>query len=142
MRLKKLSILLKSSTSLLRLATVLFAACQRWSYHGTFRGMSGKTHYEKDRDSRKNDCGGGEHLKLRLGYRQVTSLVAVAHQADALAKCGRERAKNIHGRIEPLCKSLIAALRLIQFIGFPFKYGEDGLRRGAGIDLCSEWVGS
>jgi len=72
----------------------------------------------------------------------VKRLVAVAHQASALAKCGRERVEDVHGWIEPLCESLVAAPRLIQFIGFPFKSGEDSLRRIAAFDLSSEWVGS
>jgi hypothetical protein len=76
-----------------------------------------------------------------LGSRKVTRLVSVAHQSSALAKCGRERAEDIHGWIKPLGESLISAPRSIQFIGFPFKYGEDGLRRIAAFDLSSEGVG-
>lgn len=66
----------------------------------------------------------------------------MTHQACALAKCGRERVEDIHGRDKPLFQSLIAAPRLIQFINFPFKYGEDSFRRETVFYLDSEWVGS
>ena len=74
-------------------------------------------------------------------YRGVTSLVAVAHRANAFAKGGRERVEDIHSWVEPLCESFIVGPRLIQFFGFPFKYGEDGFRRSAAIYFSSEWVG-
>ena len=77
------------------------------------------------------------------GPGQVTTqIVAVAHQARALAKSGRERGEDIHGWTEPLSESLIAALRLIEFVSFPLKYGEDGFGRIAAFDLSSDWVGS
>ena len=85
---------------------------------------------------------GGNVYKLTLGNGQVTRLVSVAHQANALAKCGRERGEDIYGWIEPLSESLIAAPRLMEFVGLPFKYGEDGFGRIAGFDLSSERVGS
>ena len=66
----------------------------------------------------------------------------MAHQAGALAKRGRERGEDIHGRIEPLSESLVATPRLIQFVGFPFKYGEDSSRRIAAFYLSRERVGS
>ena len=84
---------------------------------------------------------GGNIYKLTLWHEQVTRLAAVTRQADALAKCGRQCVKDIHGWIEPLSESLIAAPRLIEFVGFPFKYGEDGFGRIAGFDLSSERVG-
>ena len=65
---------------------------------------------------------------------------AVAHQANALAECCREHAKDIYGWIEPLCKPLIATMKLDP-IGFAFKYSENGLRRGASIELSGERVG-
>ena len=142
MRLKKLSILSKSSSSISRLATVLFAACQRWSYHDTCRGISKKPTTRRIPIPENIIVVGGNTLRSMLWHRRVTRVVAVTHQANALAKGGRERVEDIHGWIEPLSESLIAALGLVQFIGFHFKYGEDGLRRGAGIDLGSEWVGS
>jgi hypothetical protein len=50
----------------------------------------------------------------------MTRVHAVAHQAGALAKCGRERIEDIHGWVKPLGQSLIAAPRSIQLISFPF----------------------
>ena len=75
------------------------------------------------------------------GHRTVMRLVAVAHRAKAFAKGGRERVEYIHSWIEPLCESLVAALRLIQFSGFPFKYGEDGFGRSTAVYFSREWVG-
>lgn len=77
-----------------------------------------------------------------LGSRQVTRLVAAAHHANALTKCGGERGEDIHGWTEPLSESLISAPRSIQLIGFPFKYGDDGLRSIAAFDLSKEGVSS
>ena len=83
---------------------------------------------------------------LMLRHEQVTRVAAVAksvaHQASALAKSGRERIEDIHGWVKPLGQSFIAAPRLIQFIGFPFKYGEDCFGRIAAVDLSSKRVGS
>jgi hypothetical protein len=69
MRLKKLSILSKSSTSLSRLAIVFFAACQRRIDHDVYRGSSKKTHYEKDADPSKDDRGRGEYLAVNVRGR-------------------------------------------------------------------------
>ena len=33
-------------------------------------------------------------------------------------------------------------MSLIELIGFAFKYSENGLRRGASMELSGEWVGS
>ena len=66
MRLKKLSIFSKSSTRISRVAAVFFAACQTSNYHGTFRGMTELTHHEKDSDTRKDDCGWGGNLPMKV----------------------------------------------------------------------------
>ncbi len=66
---------------------------------------------------------------------------AGTHRANTLAKGGRERVEDIYCGVKPLGESLIAALRLIEFVGFPLKYGEDGFRRMAGFNLLGEWVG-
>ena len=71
MRLKKLSILLKSSTSISRFARVLFAVCQRWIYHDKYSAMSKKTHHKEDPDPGEDDCGRGECLKIHV--RVMTS---------------------------------------------------------------------
>ena len=74
------------------------------------------------------------------GHRGVIWLIAVAYRANAFAKGSRKRVEDIHSRIEPLCKPLITALRLIQFSGFPFQYGEDGFGRGAAVYFSGERV--
>ena len=67
---------------------------------------------------------------------------AGTHGADALSKGGRESVEDIHSWGKPLCESLVAALRLIEFVGFPFEYGEDSFRRIAAFYLLCEGVGS
>ena len=64
------------------------------------------------------------------------------HRAKALTKGSGESVEDVHGWRKPLCEPFIAALRLIQLIGFPFKYGEDSIRRAATFDLVRERVGS
>ena len=61
-------------------------------------------------------------------------------RANARANGGRECAEDIHGRRKPLGESLVAALRLVEFAGFPLKYGEDGFRRVTGPYLRRERV--
>ncbi len=68
-RSKKLSILLKSSTSTPRFATVPFAACQRRCYHDSCRGLRKKSHYEENTDSRKDDFGRGKYLKVNVSVK-------------------------------------------------------------------------
>jgi hypothetical protein len=83
---------------------------------------------------------GGNTWKILLGHRRVTLLVTVAHHTYALAKGGRKSVQDSHSWIEPFCKSLIVTLRLTQFSGFRFKYGEDDFDRSAAIYFSSEWV--
>ncbi|KAI9430458.1 hypothetical protein H4582DRAFT_2063799 [Lactarius indigo] len=55
----------------------------------------------------------------------------------------RERIEDIHGWCKPLDESLIAALRLIEFVGFPLKHAEDSFRKESqfAISSASGWVG-
>ena len=53
------------------------------------------------------------------------------HCANSLTKGSREGVDDIHSGGKPLFQSLIAALRLIHFVGLPFQYGEDRFRRTA-----------
>jgi hypothetical protein len=85
---------------------------------------------------------GGNTWILMSGHRQVTKVVAVAHHTHARAKGGGESVEDIHSWIEPFCESFIAALRLVQFSGFRFKYGEDGFGGNAAVYFSSEGVGS
>ena len=64
------------------------------------------------------------------------------HHADALSDGGRESIEDVHGRRKPLCESFIVALRLIQSVGFPLKYGEDSIWRATAFDLVRKRVGS
>ena len=61
-------------------------------------------------------------------------------RANTRANGGRECAEDIHGRRKPLGESLVAALRLVEFAGFPLKNGEDGFRRITGPYLRRERV--
>ena len=63
------------------------------------------------------------------------------HNTNALTEGGRESVEDIDSGSKPLYKSFIAALRLIEFVGFPLKYGEDGVRRATALDLLRERVG-
>jgi hypothetical protein len=66
---------------------------------------------------------------------------AVTDHADALAKGGRDCVKDVHGWHKPLGESLIAAPRLIEFVGFSLKHGEDSVRRITTFNLLCKWVG-
>ena len=105
------------------------------------RKWANKTDHEENADSRKNDCGRREYLKLNVWALINNEDSSVAHQASALAKRGRESAEDIHGWIEPLSELIVATPGLIQFVGFPFKYGEDSSGRIAAFYLSSERVG-
>ena len=83
---------------------------------------------------------GGNAWKLKL--EKMTRRASAAHRSSSLAKCSRERVEDIHGWLQPLDQSFIAALRLIQFIGFIFQYVEDLLGRIAASNLSSKRVGS
>ena len=63
-------------------------------------------------------------------------------RAKASTKGSRERVEDIHGWRKPLGESLIAALRSIEIVGFPLKYGEDSFRRIASSYLLRERVGN
>ena len=67
---------------------------------------------------------------------------AGTRRTNALTNGGRESVEDIHGWRKPLCEPLIAALRLIEFVGFPFKYGEDSFRRVTVFYLLCEGIGS
>ena len=67
---------------------------------------------------------------------------AGTHRANALTNGGREGVEDIHGWCKPLGNPLIASLRLIEFVGFPFKYGEDSFRRVTVFYLLCERIGS
>ena len=67
---------------------------------------------------------------------------AGTHRADALTKGGREGVEDIYGWRKPLCESLIASLRSIEFVGFPFKYGEYSFRRVTAFYFLCEGVGA
>jgi hypothetical protein len=64
------------------------------------------------------------------------------HRSNALTKGGRKSVENVHGWRKPLCQSFVAALRLIQFVGFPLEYGEDSIGRATAFDLLRERVSS
>ena len=64
------------------------------------------------------------------------------YRANTLTKGSRECVKDVHGWCKPFGKSFIAALRLIQLVGFPLKHGENGIRRATAFDLLRERVGS
>src|SRR6266702_8107551 len=63
------------------------------------------------------------------------------YRANTLAKGDRECVEDIYCGVKPPGESLIAALRLIEFVGFPLKYGEDSFRRITAFDLLRERVG-
>ena len=64
------------------------------------------------------------------------------HRANALTECGRESVEDVHRRRKPLRESFVVALRLIQLVCFPLKYGKDSIRRATAFDLLCERVGS
>ena len=63
------------------------------------------------------------------------------YRPNTHAKGGRECVEDIHGRRKPLGEPLITVLRLIEFIGFPLKNGEDSFRSIAAFNFLREWVG-
>jgi hypothetical protein len=99
-----------------------------------------ETHHEEDIDPSEDDLGRWKYLKVIVRADVLRKHVRT-HRANALTKGGRESVENVHGWRKPLCESFIAALRSIQFVGFPLKYGEDSLRRSTAIDLICERVG-
>ena len=62
------------------------------------------------------------------------------HRANALTEGGGESVEDIHGWRKPLRESFIAALRFIQLVGLPLKYGEDIIRRTTAFDLLRKRV--
>jgi hypothetical protein len=125
---------------------VSLAAYVRQCYHGlpSETEKLKRTHDKEDTDSSKDDLGRGKYLEVRLslGHRQIRMRQhAWTHRTNALAEGGGQRADDIHGWLKPLDESLIAALRLIELVGFLLKYGEYSLRRITGFYLLCEWVG-
>ncbi len=72
----------------------------------------------------------------------MTRQQAGTYRANTLAKGDGECVEDIYCGVKPLGESLIAALRLIEFVGFPLKYGKDGFRRVAALNLLCECVAS
>ena len=68
--------------------------------------------------------------------------VGGTHGANAFAEGGRESVEYIDGWCEPLGESFIAALRLIEFVGFPLERSENSFRRITGFYLLCKRVGS
>jgi hypothetical protein len=141
-RTKKSFIFSKSSISVSRLAAVSLAACGREAVFSRPTQWDKGTHNEEDTNSRKYYSGRGKYLKVIVSIRRV---LMQQHdgtdRANALAKGGRECVKDVHGWRKPLGESLIVALRLFEFVGFPLKHSEDGVRRITAFNLLCEWVG-
>ena len=100
-----------------------------------------EAHHEEDIDPREDDLGRRKYLNVIVRTDVVRRCIGT-HCAKALTEGSRECVEDVHGWRKPLCKPFIVALRLIQFIGFPSKYGEDSIRRAAAFDLVRERVGS
>jgi hypothetical protein len=100
-----------------------------------------ETHHEEDIDPSEDDLGRGKYLKVNVRKIVIRQHI-VTYRAYALTKGSREGVQDIHSGRKPLCESFIAALSLIQFVGFPLKCGEDGIRRATAIDLLRERVSS
>ena len=102
--------------------------------------MSKEAHHEEDTDPREDDLGRRKYLRVIVRIVVVGKHMGT-HRANALTESGRESVEDVHSWRKPLGESLIAALRLIQLVGLPLKYGEDSIRRAAAFDLLREWVG-
>ena len=98
-----------------------------------------ETHHEEDIDPSEDDLCREKYLNVR---KDVIRKRVGTHHADALSDGGRESVEDVHGRRKPLCESFIVALRLIQSVGFPLKYGEDSIWRATAFDLVRKRVGS
>lgn len=103
--------------------------------------LNKKTHDKEYTDSRKNNLCRGKYLKVIVGTQMNLDAVVGTYRTNALAEGGRQRVDDIHGWLKTLSESLIAALRLTEFVGFPLKYGENSLRRITAFYLLCEWVG-
>lgn len=112
-RMKKPSILSKSSMSTSRLATVSFAAYGRSVITIHAERLHNKTHYEENTDSRKDDADRGEYLKINVKAKTVTGHLAGTHRTNTLPEGSREGVEDIHGWSEPLGESLITPARVI-----------------------------
>ena len=77
-----------------------------------------------------------------LGHRLVTKKYSSTHHPNASYKGGRECVDNVHSWREPFRESLIIVRRLIEFVGFPSKHGEDRFRGITDCYLFRERVGN
>ena len=103
--------------------------------------LSKESHNKEDIDPSEDDLGRGKYLKVIIRTIVIRHHHVETHRANALTKGGRENVEDVHGWREPLCESFVAALRLIEFVGFPLKYGEDSIRMVTALDLFRERVG-
>jgi hypothetical protein len=131
----------KSSIRASRLAAVSLAACVRWCYYGQHTVLSKEAHHEEDIEPSEDDLGRREYLKANIRTAVIRQDDGT-HHANALTKGGRKSIENVHGWRKPLCQSFVAALRFIQLVGFPLKYGEDSIGRATAFDLLRERVSS
>ena len=102
--------------------------------------LSKEVHHEENTDPREDDLGRRKYLRVIVRTLVVRKHMGT-HCANTLTEGGGESVEDVNGRRKPLGESLIAALRLIQLVGLPLKYGEDCIRRAAAFDLLREWVG-
>ena len=100
-----------------------------------------ETRHEEDIDPREDDLGRRKYLDVIVGTDMVQKTVRT-HRAKALTKGSGESVEDVHGWRKPLCKPFIAAMRLIQLVGFPLKHGEDSIRRATAVYLVRERVSS
>ena len=103
--------------------------------------LSKEVHHEENTDPREDDLGRRKYLRVIVRTLVVRKHMGT-HCANTLTEGGGESVEDVNGRRKPLGESLIAALRLIQLVGLPLKYGEDCIRRAAAFDLLRERVGS
>ena len=103
--------------------------------------MSKEAHHEEDTDPREDDLGRRKYLRVIVRTLVVRKHTGT-HCANTLTEGGGECVEDVDGRRKPLGESFIAALRLIEFVGFPSKYGEDSIRRATVFDLIRKRVGS
>ena len=103
--------------------------------------LSYETYNEEYVDPREDDLGRGKYLKFIVKTDVIRTPVGT-NRAKALAKGDRECVEDVHRWRKPLCEPFIAALRSIQFVGFPLKYGENGIRRVTSFDLLRERMGN
>ena len=95
------------------------------------------TYLEKDARTNEYHFGRRKCLPDR-DQSEIDDRSTDIHQANPFAKCLRKRVQHVDRRAEPSVQSFVASPGLVELVDLTLKYGQNGRRRVARLELGGE----